>query len=260
LADARRPAVLHPKCKAGDLSNAIKFTPEAGSVAVRASAVGSELFRIDVEDTGIGIPPEHLGKLFVEFQQLDASTAKKYQGTGLGLALTKRIIEAQGGWVEVQSAVGKGSTFSAILPRTATRISEPPLELQGGPLQNASILVVDDDLSTLKLVEAALGSQRVRVICKLTAQAALLSAEADPPGIVVLDLVMPGMDGFQFLSRFRELPGCAQVPIVIWTVKDITHAERASLGRSTTAVVRKGGRGVEALVDELQPFLGSLTQ
>jgi signal transduction histidine kinase len=99
------------------LSNAIKFTPEKGRVTVRIAPHGPDLFRVDVEDTGIGIPEESFGKLFVEFQQLDASTAKKYQGTGLGLALTKRIAEAHGGRVEVRSEVGVGSTFSAILPR-----------------------------------------------------------------------------------------------------------------------------------------------
>ena len=103
------------------LSNAIKFTPEGGRVVVRVAAEGPTLFRIEVEDTGIGIPPEELGKLFVEFQQLDASAAKRYQGTGLGLALTKRIVEAQGGRVAVRSTPSQGSTFSAILPRTMPR-------------------------------------------------------------------------------------------------------------------------------------------
>jgi protein-histidine pros-kinase len=100
------------------LSNAIKFTGEGGRVDVRIEPEGPDLFRIDVEDTGVGIPEDDLGKLFVEFQQLDASTAKRYQGTGLGLALTKRIAEAHGGRVAVRSSVGAGSTFSAILPRT----------------------------------------------------------------------------------------------------------------------------------------------
>jgi PAS domain S-box-containing protein len=105
------------------LSNAIKFTPEKGTVQVVVRPAGESEFRIDVVDTGIGISPENLVKLFIEFQQLDASTAKRYQGTGLGLALTKRIAEAHGGRVEVQSEVGVGSTFSAILPRTS-----PPRE------------------------------------------------------------------------------------------------------------------------------------
>jgi PAS domain S-box-containing protein len=100
------------------LSNAIKFTPVGGRIVVRVSADGPSLFRIDVEDTGVGIPAEQLGKLFVQFQQLDGSAAKRYQGTGLGLALTKRIAEAHGGRVAVRSTPSQGSTFSAILPRT----------------------------------------------------------------------------------------------------------------------------------------------
>src|SRR5256886_4730956 len=113
------------------LSNAIKFTTEDGKVSVRITAEGSALFRIDVEDTGVGIAAEHLGKLFVEFQQLDASAAKKYQGTGLGLALTKRLAEAHGGRVAVTSTPGQGSTFSVILPRVVTMA---PADESAGPI------------------------------------------------------------------------------------------------------------------------------
>jgi signal transduction histidine kinase len=99
------------------LSNAIKFTSEGGRVSLRIGPEGPDRFRLDVQDTGIGIAAEHFNKLFVEFQQLDTSVAQKHQGTGLGLALTRQIVEAQGGRVEVQSVPGKGSTFSAVLPR-----------------------------------------------------------------------------------------------------------------------------------------------
>jgi PAS domain S-box-containing protein len=108
------------------LSNAIKFTPDGGRVCVRVSPEGPDNVRIDVQDTGIGVRQEDLPRLFVEFQQLDTGTAKKYAGTGLGLAVTKRIVEAQGGSVAVDSKLGRGSTFSAILPRvtTATPLDE----------------------------------------------------------------------------------------------------------------------------------------
>jgi signal transduction histidine kinase len=99
------------------LSNAIKFTPEGGRVVVSVTAQGSDQLRIDVEDTGIGIREDDLHRLFIEFQQLDPGTAKTYAGTGLGLAVTKRIVEAQGGTIAVKSALGRGSTFSAVLPR-----------------------------------------------------------------------------------------------------------------------------------------------
>jgi PAS domain S-box-containing protein len=99
------------------LSNAIKFTPEGGTITIRVAPEGSDFFRLEVEDTGVGIAPQDLSRLFVEFQQLDAGTAKQYPGTGLGLALTKRIVEAHGGTVEVRSTLGQGSVFAAVIPR-----------------------------------------------------------------------------------------------------------------------------------------------
>jgi signal transduction histidine kinase len=98
------------------LSNALKFTPEEGTVLVRARGETSSSFRIEVEDTGIGIREEDIEKLFSEFQQLDSGLTKKRQGTGLGLALCKRMVEAQGGSVGVRSTFGKGSVFHIILP------------------------------------------------------------------------------------------------------------------------------------------------
>jgi signal transduction histidine kinase len=110
------------------LSNALKFTGNGGMVVVSLKAEGSADFRLEVSDSGVGIAEKDLPRLFVEFQQLDASRAKRYQGTGLGLALIKRIVEAQGGRVGVESELGKGSTFYVVLPRiscsTETKNSE----------------------------------------------------------------------------------------------------------------------------------------
>jgi signal transduction histidine kinase len=102
------------------LANAIKFTPEGGKVTLRARREGTT-FRVEVEDTGPGIPAHQLPLLFVEFQQLDAGTRLEQRGTGLGLALSKRLVEAQGGRVGVESTVGKGSVFFAILPCDAAQ-------------------------------------------------------------------------------------------------------------------------------------------
>jgi protein-histidine pros-kinase len=99
------------------LSNALKFTPQGGRVHVLARPEGGGFFHLAVQDTGVGIPSEDLGRLFVAFQQLDESASKKFQGTGLGLALTKKIVEAQGGHVGVESAPGQGTVFYADLPR-----------------------------------------------------------------------------------------------------------------------------------------------
>ena len=101
------------------LSNALKFTPDAGSVTVSVGPEGDDRFRVDVADTGIGIAADDLPKLFTEFQQLEGGASKRHQGTGLGLALTRRLVEAQGGEVAVRSEPGRGSVFSAILPRQA---------------------------------------------------------------------------------------------------------------------------------------------
>jgi PAS domain S-box-containing protein len=116
------------------VSNALKFTPDGGRVVVRIGPEGADRFRIEVEDTGIGIAAEDVGRLFAEFVQLDASAAKKYPGTGLGLALTKRLVEAQGGEVGVESVRGEGSTFYAVLPRITPAQTAPPAA--GTPLSH----------------------------------------------------------------------------------------------------------------------------
>lgn len=103
------------------VSNAIKFTPDRGDVRVSLSASGEGQIRIDVTDTGIGIPAEHIPLLFQRFHQLDTGPSKRYAGTGLGLSLVKKLVEEQQGWVAVESAVGKGSCFSAVFPHASAR-------------------------------------------------------------------------------------------------------------------------------------------
>jgi signal transduction histidine kinase len=99
------------------LSNAIKFTPEGGNVSVCVSPDSEECVRVEVSDTGIGISEQNIGRLFQDFEQLDTGPSKRYAGTGLGLALVRKLAQQQGGRVEVESTLGKGSRFSAILPR-----------------------------------------------------------------------------------------------------------------------------------------------
>jgi PAS domain S-box-containing protein len=240
------------------LSNAIKFTPEGGKVQVRVGAAGPDLFRIDVEDSGIGVSADNLGKLFVEFQQLDASAAKKYQGTGLGLALTKRIIEAQGGRVEVRSATGMGSTFSAILPRVATLMVEARRSSEPAAIANPSVLLVDDDASASRLVEAMLSELGGRLIYRASGAAALDLASNAAPGLVIVDLLMPAMNGFEFIERFRKLPNCAGVPVLVWSVKDLTAREREMVQTSASAFVTKGSGDGGSLLHELRRFLDPL--
>jgi PAS domain S-box-containing protein len=361
------------------LSNALKFTPEEGRVRIRILPETGGAWRLEVEDTGIGIRPEDIGRLFVEFQQLDASSAKKFPGTGLGLALTRRIVEAQGGRVGVDSTPGKGSVFFAVLPRRPSAVSpsgEPPppphvvapragaprvlvvednpnernwlvrtlseagyavesapdgkqalrlcreeafdvitLDLflpdlsgsevlssirAGGPnahtpvvivsvaaekgvgagfqvsdilskpvrpadllaaLRRAgvppdgsgTILVVDDDPGALKLAEKTLSGFGYRPLCFSRSNDALESAVRQPPAAIVLDLVMPELDGFEFLKRLRAAPAGRNVPVLVWTVRTLDPTERRALEAAAEAVIEKS-QGTAALIAELQSY------
>ena len=123
------------------------------------------------------------------------------------------------------------------------------------PPGNRTILVVDDDPSTLKLAGAALRELGYRPVCTATAEEALLAAEADPPAVVIADLLMPHVDGFEFISRLRAVPGGRDVPILVWTVKDLDAGERRRLHGSAAVIVPKSAGGAQALVEELRRLL-----
>ena len=359
------------------LSNALKFTPEGGRVAIRVSPEGDAMFRLEVEDTGPGIAPSDLGRLFIEFQQLESGAAKRHQGTGLGLALTRRLVEAQGGSVGVRSTPGKGSVFHALLPRRAGTV-EAPVAMQqharvgartvlvvedvdrdravivaslasagysvevarngqealarcrergfdavtldlllpdmsgfellarlrdeermrttpvvvvsvvpdAGPVAGfavhdvlrkpldrdqliatleragvrpdraGGVLVVDDDDSALRLMDATLAQLGYDAITRSSPAAALAAAEQLKPRAVVLDLVMPEMDGVEFLDHFRRIPEHERTPVVIWTMKDLTEAEQAKLRESAQGVVSKNGTSPSTVVAQLRTLIG----
>jgi len=362
------------------LSNAIKFTSRGGRIWVRALAAGPEQVRLEVEDTGIGIAAHDISRLFVEFQQLDATAAQHVSGTGLGLALTRRLVEAQAGQVGVHSEPGKGSTFFAILPRRAPRtgpavrapvplpVTLPPdapvvlvieddlqdqdqlvralttagyvtqvaetgaravelcahrafaaitLDLllpdMGGvdalrqiraqrlnrdvpvvvitvvaergvmagfavqdmlrkPVQpqslrealmragvapgvRAKVLLVDDDPAALRLMAATLEHLGFDAVCETTASHGLATALAAPPAAIVLDLLMPGLDGFAFLEGLRSHAQGRLVPVVVWTGVDLSSAQQDRLKATAQAIVAKGTGGAAAVAAELQAFL-----
>ena len=266
------------------LSNALKFTPEGGQVTLRAGPEAADTYRIEVEDTGIGIRPEDLGRLFVEFQQLDAGAAKKHKGTGLGLALTKRIVEAQGGQVGVRSAPGAGSVFFAVLPRVfwagresaaaagahpdARSETRPPAVAGVRPdrtpagrpraparLRAPAVLVVDDDPESQKLVETALMELGYRPVVMPDGESGLRAATRERPAAVVLDLRMPGMSGLEFLDRFRHTDNGSNTPVIVWTRAYLTTQDQSRLKDVAPLVVLKGRGGVEPLVKALQACL-----
>jgi PAS domain S-box-containing protein len=359
------------------LSNAIKFTPEHGGIEVRVMPYGEQQFRLEVRDTGIGISAADLPRLFVEFNQLHAGAAKTHQGTGLGLALTKRLIEAQGGMIGVESAPGQGSTFFALLPKraakgtpiagprsimsqrlgaasvlvieddaadqeaivrvlvdagfnveTATTRAQALVKLDShafdaitldlilpdangadilhdlrssernrdvpvvvitmvagngavagfaihdiltkpvdgpalmtalgragvSPAARGTVLVVDDDPGSLRLMAASLSQLGYASTCVERAVDGLRICERQAPLAVVLDLQMPEMDGFGFLERFRRLPECRTTPVIVWTVKDLTQDDYTRLQSSVQGILGKGQAGSASVVEELRRF------
>jgi PAS domain S-box-containing protein len=359
------------------LSNALKFTPEGGRVTIRGKAEDADHFRLEVEDNGIGINTDDRDRLFVEFQQLDSSAGKKYSGTGLGLALTKKIVEAQGGRVGVNSTPGKGSIFYAVLPRVirasgqileqkesikiargapivlvveddaddrvwiATAINkagyavesvatgaealircreqhfdaitldmmlpdmsgravleklrqrglnqETPVVVvtvlaQKGivagyqvvdilakpvsegeivkalercgitPNSRRSVLVIDDDASALKVADQVLRQLGFRPVCRQDAASALKAASTERLAAVILDLMMPEMNGFEFLKRFRKSRSGRRTPVIVWTGKDLSESERAELRSSVNSIAKKDSQATQ-LIHELNAIL-----
>ena len=202
------------------LSNALKFTAPGGRVAIRVVAEGDTHFRLEVEDSGIGIAPADLGKLFVEFQQLESGNGKRHQGTGLGLALTKRLVEAQGGSVGVTSELGKGSTFFAVLPRRSTVRSEPiPPPVPRIPREGArTVLVVEDDVADQTQLVNALASAGYDVELAGTGAEALTRWRARDFDAVTIDLLLPDMSGLDLLAALHGERRNALVPVIVVTV------------------------------------------
>ncbi|HEY6323692.1 MAG TPA: PAS domain S-box protein [Thermoanaerobaculia bacterium] len=200
------------------LSNALKFTPEDGSVTLRMAPEGGEHFRLEVEDTGIGIRPEDLGRLFVEFQQLDVGAAKKYGGTGLGLALTRRIVEAQGGRVGVESTPGKGSRFFAVLPRAsgpaATLAPAPPPPHPDAPW----VLVIEDDARDRAWLVRELATAGFAVEAAATGGEGLDRCRRRAFAAVTLDLLLPDVGALELLSAIQATAPNRGVPVIATTV------------------------------------------
>jgi PAS domain S-box-containing protein len=196
------------------LSNAVKFTPQGGRVEARLERVDPHI-RITVSDTGKGISPDFLPYAFDRFRQADSSSARRYGGLGLGLALVKYLVELHGGTIEVASAgEGWGATFKVTLPVRA--VATPLGEAGGGPvtvkssgeLSGVRALVVDDEDDARELIETVLTQYGAEVVAASSAaEAYMLITETQPqwrPDVMVTDIGMPGEDGYSLIRRVRE--------------------------------------------------------
>jgi signal transduction histidine kinase/CheY-like chemotaxis protein len=197
------------------LSNAVKFTPDGGSVYVRAYREGTDLM-VTVTDTGIGVPPEDQERIFESFQQ-GRRGAPKEEGTGLGLTLSRRIVEMFGGRMWLKSASGSGSTFGFSLPGLPEQeddIASP--ERDKLPV----VVLVDDDRASLDLLSAYLDGSGTRVLRARDGVEALEQIRKVPPVAVVLDIKLPRLDGWQVLAELKADPATAAIPVVIASVVD----------------------------------------
>jgi PAS domain S-box-containing protein len=233
------------------LSNAVKFTADGGEVTLRAAKVPracvgqleergnssgrafmpsendfAEFLEISVSDSGIGIAPEDLEHLFKPFSQIDSGLARKFEGTGLGLAMVKLLADLHGGSVAVESETAVGSRFTVWLPlrrmehvAVATASSAPiiaPSSRRASDVRTA--LVVDDDLTSAGLIRIQLEAEGFTVLHAASSEDALRLATGQSLSLITLDIALPKMDGWDLLTRIKQVPALRHVPVVIISI------------------------------------------
>ena len=267
--DARLPARLRPVMVDADrivqalvnlLSNAVKFAPSGSTVTV--TAVGSDnLITLAVSDEGEGIAPENLNRLFKKFQQVDSSSQRRTGGTGLGLAITKALVEQHGGRIFVDSEVNKGTRFSFTLPAAtveeAAAVSLAPVAAnQDGSarLTARRVLVVDDDDDFRVLIRSQLSNAGYEVLDARDSASAMHIARTMRPDVITVDLLMPGLDGWDFIERLRGEDALARIPVVV--VSGVPEANASARRPEGVAVVTKG-EGLDRLLREIGQALGN---
>jgi signal transduction histidine kinase/CheY-like chemotaxis protein len=232
------------------ISNALKFT-ERGSVTVSAELEGDDAVVFSVSDTGIGIDPSQHEALFTPFTQIENPHQKRVKGTGLGLSLTRALCELLGGKITLESELGVGSTFRAIIPRSypAGRNSQSP-----APTRDA-VLIIDDDEIARYLLRGAIGQDRCAFLEAGSGAEGLRAAREQRPRLIFLDLRMPEIDGYNVLDALKADPLTSDIPVVIHTSQRLQPGDRERLRLVTAGIVDKeqlhqasGRAGVEEIL------------
>ena len=246
------------------VGNAVKFT-DKGGVEVRVNwekqkTSSHVTLAIDVQDTGVGIPQDKLDAIFKPFVQAGTHREKELQGTGLGLSIVKRLTETMGGSVTVASLLNQGSAFhlrfpdvpiSARLP--ASEKSAPSGEVDFNLLRPATLLIVDDNKTNCQLIAGMFTGSHHQLIFGSSGEEAVAQSRELKPDILLLDVRMPGMDGYQALDEIRKVPGLEFLPIIAVTASNLLREDN-TLKERFSGFIRKPFSRRE-LFDELADFL-----
>ena len=218
------------------LTNALKFTPAGGTVNVSTLRDG-DCIEITVADTGLGIRVEDISQLFqASPRQLQAADSGRYEEIGAGLVLVRQLVELHGGRIWVKSYFGMGSRFSFTLPLS-------PEEIFAAPAQQAAIktiLLIEDEQLTLAATEHALLDQGYKVLQAKDGEEGIAMARRTSPDLIVLDLMLPGINGFDVVERLRKEQVAVNVPILILTSMKIRSADRQRLAGKVWRITEKG--------------------
>ena len=231
------------------LTNAVKFTGAGGSVVVTARQ-DDDAVEVTVRDTGTGIAEADRERIFEAFQRGGRDVRTSTEGTGLGLTLSKRIVELHGGRLWMESEVGVGSVFGFSLPVTTAvaPVVAPPIGAPAIAHDRRTVVVIDDDPLDLELVEAVLAPEGYNVVRASSGEQGVALVRHEQPLVVLLDLMMPDMDGFEVAERLRAEPETADVPIIVLTHKEMTRADRDRLAGRVSHLAQKGELDRAALV------------
>lgn len=216
------------------LSNAAKYTPPKGQIEVRAKLIDEETLKVSVKDSGLGIAESEREKIFDEFYQVRGAHNENIEGTGIGLALTRRLVEMHGGAIGVESVPGEGSTFWFTLPLTpaAAKSGGDPVLAHAPPRpypRNRRILVAEDNDTNLKMMKDVLSVHDHRLEIARNGREAIESAKRFAPEIILMDILMPEMDGLEATRRLKAMPGLKKIPIIALSARADEESVKKSL-------------------------------